>query len=67
MEPGSPSSDISQGDLVLRFQYPDGRLTALASVGGQWQVVVFACRADAEDFAQLHNLQLKEMTRDTPD
>ena len=67
MEPELQNNATSQGDLVTRFVYPDGRLTAVCVVGGQWQIVVFACHADAVDFAKLHNLQLKEMIRDTPD
>jgi hypothetical protein len=67
MEPGSQNNATSQGKLVTRFRYPDGRLTAVCVLAGQWQVIVFACEEDAVDFAKLHNLQLKEMNRDTPD
>ena len=49
------------GELVLRFRYPDGRLSAVITVDNDWQVQVFANEAAARVFAVEHNLLVKEM------
>jgi hypothetical protein len=51
----------TDGKLVKRFQYPDGRLTALIAVGNDWQVVVFASSEAANAFAKHFNLTVEEL------
>lgn len=52
--------------LVIRFVFPDGRLTALIAIDNDWKVEVFASRAAAEEFAKEHNLQIEEMAHVDP-
>lgn len=58
-ESDNQNSDI--GELVLRFRYPDGRLSALITVGEDWKIEVFANEEMARSFAKYHNLKVKEM------
>lgn len=55
------NSEEIVGELVLRFRYPDGRLSALITVDGDWKVEVFANEEAARNFAKEHNLKVKEM------
>ena len=48
------------GKLVLRFRYPDGRLSAIVTVDNDWQVKVFANELAARAFALEFNLQIEE-------
>lgn len=49
------------GKLILRFKYPDGRLTATVAIDGDWQVKVFASEAAARSFAVEYELEVEEM------
>ena len=60
-ESDNQSSDTPVGELVLRFRYPDGRLSALITVGEDWKIEVFANEEMARSFAKYHNLKVKEM------
>lgn len=61
MEPESPSNDTTGGNLVLRFRYPDGRLTGVITLGNDWRVETFANEDAARAFAKEHGLTIKEM------
>jgi hypothetical protein len=54
-------SSGTDGRLVKRFKYPDGRLTALVTVDNDWQVLVFASEEAAEKFAKHFNLEVTEI------
>jgi len=58
------NSIIYEGSLILRYAYPDGRVTALISVGPDWQVEVFPSKTAAMIFAKEHNLKFEEMPSD---
>jgi hypothetical protein len=60
------NSDETVGELVLRFRYPDGRLSALITVEGDWKVEVFANEDAARQFAKEHNLKVKEIENADP-
>jgi hypothetical protein len=51
----------SEGKLVLRFKYPDGRLSALITVDNDWKIEVFASEVAARAFAAEHNLEVEEI------
>jgi hypothetical protein len=59
-------SSGTDGRLVKRFRYPDGRLTALVSVENDWQVVVFASEEAADKFASVYNLTIEELKDGNP-
>lgn len=64
MEQESPSKDTPVGKLVKRFIYPDGRLTAVITVDGDWKTEVFPTVEAAERFARENNLAIEEMRAD---
>ena len=49
------------GNLILRFKYPDGRITAVISIDNDWKVEVFANKEEAEKFAKDNELTVREM------
>lgn len=52
------------GKMILRYKYPDGRLTTMIAIGEEWQVVVFPTEEAAREFAAQHNLSVEEMRQD---
>lgn len=67
MDQENQNSDISQGKMVLRYEYPDGRITAMTAIAGEWQITVFPSREDAIEFAAQHFLIVQDpKANDTP-
>lgn len=65
MDRESPSNSTDpEGKLILRYTYPDGRVTALVSVGPDWQVTVFPTKEAARIFAEENKLKFEEMKGD---
>lgn len=61
MKAGQSKDTMPIGELTLRFRYPDGRLSALVTIDGDWKIEVFANEETAKRFAEEHDLTIKEM------
>jgi len=49
------------GNLIVRYIYPDGRLTATITVEDEWKTEVFPSKEAAKAFADRNDLKYEEL------
>jgi hypothetical protein len=60
------SNSTPLGELVVRTEYLDGRVTAVIKQGTEWQVDVFPSKAIAKMFAEHYNLEYRDVSDSPP-